>query len=195
MSERRSALAEVWAPGRHGSLGGGAARVSFAALADLSIVQVAAFDDAAASTAIKTSCGGLPPAACNTTTLHGDIRMLSIGPGRWLLIAPEAQDVPARLIGRIPAEVATITDLSHGRTVVRVGGPDTRRLLAKTCTLDLDSRVFTPGRCALTLFGQAGVLLDAVSDDVVDVYFNRSYAVSGWEILADAAAEYGCSVV
>lgn len=195
MSERHSALADVWASGRHGSSGGGAAGVSFAARADLSIVQVTAFDDAAASTAIKTSCGGLPPASCNTSTLHGDIRMLGVGPGRWLLVAPEARGVPARLIGRIPAEVAAITDLSHGRTVVRVSGPDTRRLLAKTCMLDLDPRVFAPGRCALTLLGQAGVLLDAVSDEVVDVHFNRSFAVSGWETLADAAAEFGYRVV
>lgn len=121
--------------------------------------------------------------------------MFGVGPGRWLLIAPGSQDLPARLVGRIAPQVAAITDLSHGRTVVRVSGPDTRRMLAKLCTLDLDARVFTPGRCAQTLLGQAGVLLAAVSDEVIDVFFSRSYAVFAWETLADAAAEYGYSVV
>ena len=195
MSEHRSALAAVWATGRHGSPGTGTARVSFAVLDQLSVVQVAAFDDAAAVAAIRDACGALPPASCNATTLHGDIRMFGVGPGRWLLVAPASQDLPARLVGPVPAEVAAITDLSHGRSVVRVSGLDTRRLLAKMCLLDLDSRVFTPGRCAQTLFGQAGVLLEAVSDEVIDVFFSRSYAVSGWEMLADAAAEYGYSVV
>ena len=141
------------------------------------------------------ACGALPPASCNATTLNGDIRMFGVGPGRWLLVAPASQDLPARLVGPVPAEVAAITDLSHGRSVVRVSGLDTRRLLAKMCLLDLDSRVFTPGRCAQTLFGQAGVLLEAVSDEVIDVFFSRSYAVSGWEMLTDAAAEFGYSVV
>lgn len=195
MPEHRSALAAVWAPGRHGSPGGGAARISFAALDGLSVVQVAAFDDAAAVAAIGNACGALPPASCNATTLQGDIRMFGVGPGRWLLVAPKSQDLPARLVGRIPAEIAAITELTHGRTVVRVSGPDTRRMLAKLCLVDLDVRVFAVGRCAQTLLGQAGALLAAVSDEVIDVFLSRSYAVSAWETLTDAAAEYGYSVV
>lgn len=120
--------------------------------------------------------------------------MFGVGPGRWLLVAPRSQDLPARLAGRIPPDVAAITDLSHARAVVRVSGPDTRRMLAKMCPLDLDASVFTAGRCALTVLGQAGVLLAAVSDEVIDVFLSRSYAVSAWESLTDAAAEYGYSV-
>lgn len=159
------------------------------------MIQVAAFDDAAAVAAIRDACGALPPDSCNATTLQGEIRMFGVGPGRWLLVAPGSQDLHARLVGRIAPDVAAITDLSSGRTVVRVSGPDARRMLAKLCILDLDARVFGPGRCAQTLLGQAGVLLAAVSEEVIDVFLSRSHAISAWETLADAAAEYGYSLV
>ncbi len=51
----------------------------------------------------------------------------------------------------------------------------------------------TPARVAIRTY--AGSLLAAVSDEVIDVFLSRSFAVSAWETLADAAAEYGYAVV
>ena len=195
MPERHSALADAPVPERHEPPGTAAARVVLQELKALSIVQVDAFDNAKMFAAMETLCPGLPPVSCNLSTVHDDIRTLGIGPQRWLVVAPESKEVPVRIIGRISADVAAITDVSHGRTVVRVSGRNVRRMLAKMCIVDLDARAFGPCRCAQTLFGQTVVVLDAIAVDVIDVYFNRSFAASAWEMLFDAAAEYGFSVV
>jgi heterotetrameric sarcosine oxidase gamma subunit len=120
--------------------------------------------------------------------------VLWIGPGRWLVVEPESRDLASLLSHDCPGDVAAITDLGHARAVLRVAGPKVRDLLGKLCTLDLESTVFPPGSCAQTQFGHVGVLLYCRAHDGFDIFVPRSFAVSAWESILDAALEFGCRV-
>ena len=89
----------------------------------------------------------------------------------------------------------SVVDLSHGRTVVRIGGPAARDVLAKGCSIDLHPRCFLAGDCVQTSLAGIGLLIHAVTDDpVYDLYLPRGFALSAWEWLSDAAAEFGCRI-
>jgi len=118
-----------------------------------------------------------------------DHRALWLGPDQWLLIGDGFSEALAVAGG-------FLTDVSHGRAAVRIGGPRARELLAKGCSLDLHARVFRPGHCAQTSIARTSVLLHALGpDDGFDLYCARSYAQSLWHWLTEAAAEFGYRVM
>jgi sarcosine oxidase subunit gamma len=129
------------------------------------------------------------PLEPNTANGTGETRALSLGPDEWLIVsAASVLPTPAS------AHEVTFVDVSHGRAVVRLSGPQVRDTLAKGCSLDLHPAVFTPGRCAQTALGRVSVILDHVQSGVFDLYCPRSYAGSVWHWLAQAGAEYGCGI-
>jgi methylglutamate dehydrogenase subunit D len=194
MAERRSALAEVLKPGVYGAAGPAGPGVEITELKSLAAVQVAAFDADRAAGAIGTALGTPAPSSRNGVATVGHATVLWTGPGRWLVVEPESRDLASLLAHDCPGEVAAITDLSHARTGLRVEGSKVRDLLAKLCMLDFDSAVFPSGTCAQTQFGHIGVLLYCRVHDGFDVFVPRSFAVSAWESILDAALEFGCRV-
>jgi heterotetrameric sarcosine oxidase gamma subunit len=117
------------------------------------------------------------------------------GPGEWLLLAPpgQAPAVAARsegLAGRVPGELVSVVDLTHGRALMRLTGPNAAGVLAAVCGIDLSDR-FTPDgaafRCAV-----AAVATDVVRDDDAGV---RSYLLhcerSSGRYLFDALVSAG----
>jgi len=194
MAERHSALADALKPGVYGDAGAAGAGIEIRELKPLAVVQVAAFDPDRAAGAIGATLGAPAPSSRNGVATAGQATVLWTGPGRWLVIEPESRDLASMLAHDCPGDVAAITDLGHARTVLRVEGPKVRDLLAKLCTLDLDSAVFPPGSCAQTQFGHVGVLLYCRVQDGFDVFLPRSFAVSAWESMIDAALEFGCRV-
>lgn len=130
------------------------------------------------------------PVEPNTAAGTNDARVLWLGPDEWLIVAaqPGTPLHSARVAG------GTLTDVSHGRAILRLSGPDARHVLAKGCPLDLDPRRFTVDRCAQTAIARINIALDHVAPDEYDLYCPRSYAGSFWHWLTEAAAEYGCRV-
>ncbi len=194
MAERHSALAECLKPGVHGATGPTGPGIDIRELGSLTAVQVAAFDTDRAASAIETTLGTPAPSGRNGVETAGDSTVLWTGPGRWLVVEPESRDLASLLAHHCPGDVAAITDLSHARTALRVGGPKVRDLLAKLCTLDVDPTAFPPATCAQTQLGQIGVLLYCRVQDGFGVFLPRSFAVSAWETIIDAALEFGCRV-
>ncbi|HLY53842.1 MAG TPA: sarcosine oxidase subunit gamma family protein [Steroidobacteraceae bacterium] len=193
MAERRSALAEVLKPGVYGAAGPGPG-IEIAELRALAAVQVAAFDAGRAAAAIGTTLGTPAPSSRNGVATAGQATVLWTGPGRWLVVEPESRALASLLSLDCPGDVAAITDLGQARTGLRVEGSKVRDLLAKLCSLDLDAVAFPPGTCAQTQFGHIGVLLYCRAHDGFDVFVPRSFAVSAWESILDAALEFGCRV-
>ena len=74
-----------------------------------------------------------------------DVSFVGYGPGQWLAVSETlasealARDLAERLKG-----LASISDQSSGRTVIRVSGPRARDVLAKGLPIDLDPRAFPP---------------------------------------------------
>ena len=117
-----------------------------------------------------------------------------MAPRRWWLIEgqePAAEaEFTAALAGR-----AALTDLSHGRTVVRLGGTAGRSVLAKLCRIDLHASALPPRRVAQTALGQVPTLLHALEDEQgFDLYLPRSLAASAVASLIDASEEFGIAL-
>ena len=93
------------------------------------------------------------------------------GPGEWLVLAPPgAAAAVADWLGTVAADAAgdefvSITDLTHGRALVRVTGPDAADLLARLCGADLHDDMAPDG--AALRSAVAGVATDIVRDDTM----------------------------
>ena len=132
------------------------------------------------------------PVVPNTVTSRGDRRALWLGPDEWLIVGPEDQEkaIAQTLRDGLEGAFSSIVDLSANRTILEIGGPNARDLLAHGVPIDLDVRSFGPGRCAQTLLAKAQVIIERLSDDpTFHVYARSSFAsyVADW--LLDAAAE------
>jgi sarcosine oxidase subunit gamma len=83
-----------------------------------------------------------------------------------------------------------ITNVSHGKVVLRVNGPLSRDLLAKSCPVDLHPRHFAPGCCARSLVADVPMVIHAYEVDGFDLYMDRSIACSAIELLVEQTAEF-----
>lgn len=175
------------------------AGVSVAERRGLSLVQIAAFRGKveAAASALAETLGVRPPAEPNTAVAGERASALWIAPGQWLAVAEgRPQGALQVVVQEAVRDAAAAVDESHARCVLRVGGPETRALLAKGCSLDLHPEAFQPGRCAQTSIGHIGALLHLVDEaPTFDVHVPRGYALAFWEWLADSAGEFGYRVL
>ena len=92
-------------------------------------------------------------------------------------------------------DLASISDQSDGRVIIRVGGARAREALAKGVPVDLHPDAFRPGDAAVTTVAYIGVALWQV-DDAPTYEFSvpRSYVTAFHEWLTAAAAEFGVRV-
>jgi sarcosine oxidase subunit gamma len=136
----------------------------------------------------SAALGVMLPVEPNTATGVKARRALWLGPDEWLIASLRDRLGEARVIH------GTITDVSHGRAVLRLCGREARAVLAKGCALDLDMRAFPPNACAQTAIAKMNIAIDHATSGAFDLYCARSYAGSFWDWITEAAAEYGCNV-
>jgi heterotetrameric sarcosine oxidase gamma subunit len=100
---------------------------------------------------------------------EGGWLVVGSGPGEWLVLAPPgAAAAVADWLGTVAADAAgdefvSMTDLTHGRALVRVTGPDAADLLARLCGADLHDDMAPDG--AALRSAVAGVATDVIRDD------------------------------
>ncbi len=131
------------------------------------------------------------PVEPNRVTSRGDRRALWLGPDEWLIVGPgdEEKALAQTLRDALGGDFGSIVDVSANRTILEIGGPSARDLLAHGMAIDLDTRYLGPDRCAQTLLAKAQVIIERVTDDpVFYLYVRSSFAsyVADW--LLDAAA-------
>ena len=125
------------------------------------------------------------------------------GPGEWLVLAPPgAAAAVADWLGTVAADAAgdefvSITDLTHGRALVRVTGPDAADLLARLCGTDLEDDMAPDG--AALRSAVAGVATDIIRDDRVGVpsyllHCERSSGQYLFGALVSAGESFGIGV-
>ncbi len=120
-----------------------------------------------------------------------------IGVGQWLAAAegPAAPNFFAPLRERL-AGLASITDHSDGRVVLRLSGPRARAVLAKGVPIDLHHRSFKAGDIASTLIAHVGIQIQQLDDrPTYQLMAFRSFAGSLLSWLLKSAAEYGYEIV
>jgi sarcosine oxidase, subunit gamma len=122
--------------------------------------------------------------------------VIGSGPGQWLVLAPPgaAAGVARRLEGiaadSAREEFVSVTDLTHGRALVRLTGERITDLLARLCPADLHDDMAPDGAAFRTAV--AGVSTDLVRDDHAG---NMSYLLhcerSSGQYLFDALVAAG----
>jgi heterotetrameric sarcosine oxidase gamma subunit len=91
------------------------------------------------------------------------------GPGEWFVFAPpDAAAAAAGWLGTLaadsaPEEFVSVVDLTHGRALMRITGPDAADLLARLCGADLQDDMAPDG--AALRSAVAGVATDIIRDD------------------------------
>ena len=191
-----SALSGIAVPGRYGR-GGGEPSLVITELTGLGLATVACRkgQPAALSAAVRKAYGVDLPASSRVAQ-GAAVRFIGYGPGQWLAVSEAlanealASELAAKLQG-----LASVSDQSGGRTVLRVSGNRARDVLAKGLPLDLDPRAFPLGSAATSAISHIGVQLWQADDTrSYDLAIFRSLSESFWRWLTASAAEFGYEV-
>jgi len=167
---RISPLADVAVQGRFGA-GTAAAGVTFSVRHPLTIFTVIA--RRGKSKAVADALAKLKGAAVQWA-----------GPDQYFVLAEGALTLDL-------AGIASVSDQSHGRVVIRIEGPKARQVLAKGTPVDLHAAEFPVGKSAMTQMAHVGVHLTRVGDDAFDLSVFRGFSESFWEWLTEQAEEFG----
>lgn len=95
--------------------------------------------------------------------------------------------------------IASLSDQSDGRALIRISGPDATKALAKISSLDFHDSAFPVGSAATTSVDHTTVNLWRSSDGadgfpVFNLLVFSSFAESLWHTVMDSSAEYGVEV-
>ena len=192
MLERQSALAG--ALGRGGRNGAdGKRRLKLGEQRGWSLTQLAGFAGSLGELArlvrplfgveLPVNIGEVAPAASH--------QILKIGPEQFWILGPRQDDLALKLQAEVAPAIGAVTPLSHSRTRIFVEGEAVRELLAKGIPLDLHPDVFRVRQFALTGLHHTPVLLLRSAADRYEIFAMRSFALSVWEWMIDAARPLG----
>lgn len=179
MLPRVSPLADVAVQGRFGA-DRGAPGVEFRVQHPMSIVTVIA--RMGKGKAVATALSAFSPQWAGPEQYF----VVAEGRGEGALY----RDLKSALDG-----IASVSDQSHGRVIIRISGPKARAVLAKGTPVDLYPDEFAVGKSALTQMAHVGVHLTRVGEDAYDLSVFRGFAESFWEWITEQAEEFGYQVM
>jgi sarcosine oxidase subunit gamma len=158
-------------------------RLRLAPRLGLGVFEIAAFGYGELAAQRVADGIGLALPGPNAVAETAGVAALSTGPNRWLIVAPEA--MIATLPNRVDAELAAVTDLSHGRAVITLSGPDAAPTLMQGTGVDLEPALFPVGSAAATALPHIPVVIWRRAEGY-DVIIPRSYAQHLLEWLLEA---------
>jgi heterotetrameric sarcosine oxidase gamma subunit len=194
MAERIDALAaQLAAGGRDGASGDRAYR--FSVLHDWELLLLAAHRGAeeAFAQALSPVLGLSPVRAPGHAQPCARGQLLNVAPAQYWLVTPD-QALCAAAAAALPPDAGSATSLSHSRVRVAARGTDVPRLLARGIAIDLHPDAFGVGQFAQTGLHHVSVLLHRTEECCYELYLPRTFAVSLWEWLCDAALAEGYGV-
>jgi heterotetrameric sarcosine oxidase gamma subunit len=193
---RQSALAAALRqPGRAGS--DGSQRLRLGEVRDWNLVQVAAFAPTMAELErVASAALGVPslPEKIGHAGEVGARRIFRTGPEQFWITAPSADDLASRLQEVVPATMGAVTSLSHSRTRIFIEGEPVGEVLARSIPIDFHPSVFAIGQFALSGIHHTPVLVHRAGEQRFEIYAMRTFALSVWEWLSDAALVFGYGV-
>ncbi len=186
---RTSALAGYRRDSRFGSSNGETSGVT---LEELELSAIAQINGAPDESVLQGKLASDEPLLPNRAALGPSYDLVWNGPGKWLVVS--ASEEPGTLLAGLRNLLedtdATVTDLSHARTVIRITGARACDVLCKGCPADIES--MRSGDSMATLMGTlSSVVHCREAGHSFDVYVFRSFGRSYWEWLTDASLEYG----
>lgn len=117
------------------------------------------------------------------------------GPGQYYVEATGLADdtLYSDLKTRL-RDIASVSDQSHARVMLRIAGPKARALLSKGTPVDLHPAVFATGKSALTQMAHVSVHMTRTGTDEFTLSVFRGFSESFWEWLTSQASEFGYQV-
>lgn len=124
----------------------------------------------------------------------GDLTMRNVAPGEWLVLShvERAANLERRLAALL-TDIAEVVDQSEGRVLLRLSGPNARRILAKGVAIDLDPSVFTIGQSTNLRCGHIAVNFARSGENEFELIVFRSFAESLFEDLLAMGREFDLS--
>lgn len=150
--------------------------IRLAEAADFSLLQIARPTKAAAAL-----CGKLPEHV-GRAVVQGERTVMKIGPERYWIV-----DKPDSTLARELQGKAIVTQLSNSRTRILIEGQHARSVLARSASLDFHPQSFGLQTFAMTGIHHTPVLIHCIGEQAFHIYAMRTFALSTWEWLADAA--------
>ena len=163
-----------------------------------SIVQIASWADTRDlfTNAVNTAYALALPEVGNSTN-NDNATILWTGPDRYLLVS-NATSAYTKLATKIRSNVGSVLEMSSSRCVIRVSGADAVTLLQKGVPVDLSDNASAAGSVvSSSVDAHVNAILHKrgfAENQSFDIYAPRSYAVSLWEWLTEAALEFGFEV-
>jgi methylglutamate dehydrogenase subunit D len=194
--ERHSALAgALQSAGRDGA--DGLRRLRIGETRGWTLVQIAAFASTAAEfgNAMRSVLNVEMPARIGDVVHVDGRRLLKTGAAQYWIITRHDDDILRSLQRAVPAHIGAITPLSHSRTCIFIEGAAARELLAKGVPLDFRPDLFRIDQFALTGLHHSPVLIHRRGADLYELYALRTFGLSVWEWLTDAALPLGYEIV
>jgi sarcosine oxidase subunit gamma len=128
-----------------------------------------------------------------------DITLIWSGPDQFFVLSRNDANPSTDSLREAFAGLASVSDQSHARALIRIAGPDARAMLAKLSSIDLHPAAFPPDAAAATSIDHTSVNVWRDSDlpggqAVFNLLVFSTFAQSLWHTMLDAAAEYGVDV-
>ncbi|AZO18965.1 sarcosine oxidase subunit gamma family protein [Mesorhizobium sp. M2A.F.Ca.ET.043.05.1.1] len=193
MPERQSPLEPDYHPGSHGNFEHGV-DVILSETRPGSILQLAAWpgEEKRLIEIIRKVTGlTLPDGAGGVNS--GARAAFGFAPGKFTVV-DEAEGLAAPFAGVITPAIGTLTDLSHGRTAIRIAGPKAEWVMAKFFAIDFALPAFPLGAGRSTNHHDIFAQIQRTGADQFDIYVFRSFARSFWKALCHASEEVGYEV-
>jgi heterotetrameric sarcosine oxidase gamma subunit len=194
MVDQLSPLAPVLRPGRH-ALTDHSVGVTLAEVQPGSIVQLAAWrgEEGALIAAIREVTGLALPDGAGGGVSTDTKAAFGFAPGKFL-IADQDEGLAADFARAVARETGTVTDLSQGRTAIRIAGLKAEWVLAKFFAVDFSLPAFPLGSGLSTVHHDIFAQIQRTGADQFDLYVFRSFARSFWNSLCHASEEVGYEV-
>jgi heterotetrameric sarcosine oxidase gamma subunit len=194
MVERQSPLEPDFHVGSHGNFEHGV-EIILTETSPGSIVQLAAWpgEEMALIAAIRSVTGLALLDGAGSGQTGGVKSVFGFAPGKFI-VADEAEGLAASFVKMVGPAMGTVTDLSHGRTVIRIAGPKAEWVLAKFFAIDFGLAAFPVGAGRSTSHHDVFAQIQRTASDQFDIYVFRSFARSFWKALCHASEEVGYEV-
>ncbi|MEW9805138.1 sarcosine oxidase subunit gamma family protein [Mesorhizobium sp. ZMM04-5] len=194
MVDQLSPLAPVLRPGRHPQ--SDRIGVTLAEVQPGSIVQVAAWrgQEGSLISSIREVTGLVLPDGAGGGIATEAKAAFGFAPGKFLVVDQD-EGLAAAFAGSVTAETGTVTDLSHGRTAIRVAGPKAEWVLSQFFAVDFSLLAFPEGSGLSTVHHDVFAQIQRTGAEQFDLYVFRSFARSFWKSLCHASEEVGYEVL
>lgn len=194
MVDQTSPLQPVYRSGSHGNFVDGVG-VFLSETQPGSIVEVAAWPGQTAGlmSAIAKATGLTLPDGAGGGAFTDQKAAFGMAPGKFL-VTDQAEGLARLLLDHVTGAIGTVTDLSHGRTALRVEGPKAEWVLAKFFAIDFSLTAFPVNAGRSTSHHDIFAQIQRTGPARFDVYVFRSLARAFWTSLGHASEEVGYEV-